>query len=338
MGLFFDSYFGIIEKIEKQYHTPTSLEFRQRDFSNVSWSEPKHRNFFTIIKILAEKGASTVNEIVESDGYSLKFKDKKSRYITYRRIILGDKRTQVTGLIEKGIIILAKSENKLHKRYELSHHGIMYAIKLFMDIEIVNSGNYKNMLSMDRKVGGYNYSTQTEFPETIIDILAKNYSHVLSLIFGKWDYLKKNPRINPYRLYEISILKRGTNSLMNHYISSNCTHSLEIGSHDGDIALEFFTRQIEQAYYPLEYFLKAIDDKEITEFIDIIFYSYERLYRESYYRSQGQYWLYKGDKEKSRKFFIKSVNCNELISLKEKEKYKKSKPGDRQDFGIRFCK
>lgn len=190
MNIFFDYYIRLIDSIEKQYPVPNNKEFRERRFEKVNWSKPKHRNFFTIIKVLAEKGASTIDDIVESDGLSQQFK-LDSRYITYRRIILGDKNLHVTGLIEKGLVVASKSEDKLYKKYELSYYGIFYAIKLFMDTEIVNSGNYRNMLRMDSKVRWYDYSKQIEFPTTIIDILAKNYSHVMPLVFGKWDYLKK---------------------------------------------------------------------------------------------------------------------------------------------------
>ncbi|MCJ8306294.1 MAG: hypothetical protein HRU07_04510 [Nitrosopumilus sp.] len=100
---------------------------------------------------------------------------------------------------------------------------------------------------------------------------------------------------------------------------------------------EFYTRQIEHAFYPSEHFFKSLDDKAIEEFVDKIFYSYERLYKESYYRSQSGYWQYKGDKEKAKKFAIKSVNCNDMVSKKEKEKLKRNYSKQR-DFGIKFCK
>ena len=339
MNIFFNQYLRLVDRIEEQYPAPNSIEFRQRKFHAVKWSKPEYRNFFTIIKILAERGPSTIKDIVEHDERTTKFKNTYSRYISYRRIILGDKKTQVKGLVEKGVVVPAKSEDRLHKKYELSHMGIFYAIRLFMDTEIVVSGNYKNMLRMDSKVRWYDYSKQTEFPTTIIDVVAKNYSHKLPLIFGKWDYLKENPRIDVYLLFDLTNISYGysSNILMNPYISANNKYSLDFSSFDAEIALMFYSRQIEMAFYPLEHFLEAMDD-EIKDFIDKIFYSYERLHRESFYHSQAQYFLYKGQKEKALKNSIKAVYCNDLLDSKAKENFKKMKPEEFDYYGIRFQK
>lgn len=337
MNLFFNRYYRFLDRIEEQYTAPGNIEFRQRKFDAIRWSKPEYRNFFTIIKILAERGASTINEIVEHDGMSQQFKNKNSRYISYRRIILGDNKTHVNGLIEKGVVIPAKSEDRLHKKYELSRFGIFYAIRLFMDMEIAYSGNYKNMLKMDSKVRCYDYSKQVEFPTTIMDILAKNYSHVMPLIFGKWDYLKSNPRINVYQLYELTSIRQGSKILMNDSISSNCKYSIEFNTFDGEIALAFYSRQIEGAYYPIEHFLKDMDD-EIREFIDKIFYSYERLYRESFYKSQAHYFFYKGQKEKALHSLIKAVDANDLLERKRKDEFRKIKLEELDYHGISFCK
>ena len=337
MNKFFAPYSKFIDRIEEQYPTLISNEFRERKFDRVKWSKPEHRNFFTIIKVLAERGTSTINEIVEADGLSQQFKHKYSRYITYRRVILGDKKLHVTGLIEKGAVVASKAEDKLHKKYELSHNGIFYAIKLFMDLEIVNSGNYNRMLKMDLKVGWYDYSKQIEFPTTIIDILAKNYSHLMPLVFGKWDYLKKNPRVNVYHLYDLSTVKDGSKILLNDLTSTNCKYSIAFTTFDGDIALGFYTIQIDNAYYPIEHFLKAIDDIEIKDFIDKIFYSYERMHRENFYKSQAHYFLYKGQKEKALKSLIKAVDANDLLDPEQKEDFRKSKL-EEIDYGISFCK
>ena len=258
-------------------------------------------------------------------------------YISYRRLIVGDKNTQVKGLIEKGAVVAAKSNDKLHKKYELSYFGTLYAIKLFMDLEIIVSGNYRGILTMDSKVKWYDYSKQTEFPETIMDILAKNYSHILPMIFGKWEYLKKNPRIDVYRFYEVSAITHRSKNLMSSHMSTNCKHSLLFGSYEGNIALEFYTRQMESAYYPLEHFLKAMDE-EIREFIDKIFYAYERLYREEFYRSQSHYFLYKGQKEKALKCTIKAIDANDLLDADKKKEFKENKPESLDYHGIRFCK
>lgn len=338
MNIFFDFYTKFVTKMDEQYSTPTSKEFRNREFDKVKWANPKSKNFFTVIKILAERGPSTIKEIVKNDGCSQQFKPKYSRYITYRRIILGDKNLKVTGLKEKGAVVESKAEDKLNKKYELSYQGILYAIRLFMDLEIVMSGNYRNMLQMDSKIRWYNYSKQIEFPTTIIDILAKNYSHRIPLVFGKWEYLKNNPRIDVYQLFDLSVVKQGSKILMNDMISANCKYSIDFNTFDGDIALGFYTRQIERAYYSFKDFMKSIDDLEIKEFIDKIFYSYERLYRENFYKSQSHYFLYKGEKEKAFKSMIKAVNASDMLENDKKEEFRKMNPKELDFHGITFCK
>jgi len=205
--MFFDLYSKFIDRIEQQYPTPISTEFREMRFGMVKWSKAEHRNFFTIIKVLAERGSSTINEIVEADDLSQQFKHKYSRYITYRRVILGDKKAHVTGLIEKGAVVASKAKNKLHKKYELSHNGIFYAIKMFMDLEIAYSGNYKRMLKMDSKVGWYDYSKQIEFPIKII------YYDIHIFILMQNDYLQNEiPKsISSNLLFLKSSFRSGSN-------------------------------------------------------------------------------------------------------------------------------
>ncbi|GKS67909.1 hypothetical protein YTPLAS73_14560 [Nitrosarchaeum sp.] len=323
--------------MEEKYPTPNSIEFRQREFDRIRWTKPEYRNFFTIIKILAERGSSTINEILDSDGRSQQFKNRQSRYISYRRIIVGDAKTQVRGLIEKDVVVEGKAGNKLEKRYELSLYGVFYAIKLFMDHDIIMSGNYKNILKMDSKVRWYDYSKQTEFPATIMDVVAKNYSHLVPLVFGKWEYLKKNPRIDVYLLFGLANLHYNSNILMNDAIASNCKYSIDFTRFDGSIALAFYTRQIEGAYYPIEHFLKAMDG-EIKEFIEKIFYSYERMHRENFHYSQGHYLLYKGQKGKALRHFINAIDCNDFFDFQQKEKFKKMSPDELLYHGISFRK
>jgi len=194
------------------------------------------------------------------------------------------------------------------------------------------------MLEMDPAVRWYDYSKQAELSEAIIDIIAKNYSHKIPLIFGKWDYLKKNPRIDIHHLNHLARASYKNDFLMSDAMSSNCKYSIDFGTYDGDIAFQFYVQQINNAHYPLEKFLRAIDDKEIMEFIDKIFYSYERLHRQNFYKSQGHYFLYKGQKEKAQKCFIKSVNSNDLLSAEDKVKFKKGNPKIGRDFGITLCR
>jgi len=339
LNLFFDEYIKFIARIEKQYHAPDSKAFRERRFMKINWTKKEYKNFFTIIKVLAERGASTIIEIIENDGGSKHLNSEKSKYNSYRRAIVGDKIGNVTGMIEKGVVVSAEAENKLDKKYELSRCGVFYAIKIFMNMDIINSGNSDNRLKMDSKIGWYDYSTQMDFPGTIIDILARNYSHVMPhLIFGKWDYLRKNPRIDVYRLYDLSTVKRGTNILINDLITKNTKHSNVFNTYDGDIALQFYIRLIENVYYPLEYFLKAIDDKEIRDFIGKIFYSYERMYRETYHKSQIHFCLFKGQRGKAMKHYRQLINSYDLINKIQKEELLKTSSEELSHSGIDFCR
>lgn len=214
----------------------------------------------------------------------------------------------------------AKADNKKQKKYELTLFGVFYAIKLFMDLEMIVAGNYQGILKMDSKVRWYDYSGQVKFPVTIIDDLAKNYPHLLPMIFGKWDYLKKNPRIDVYQLFDLANIRRNSNILLNNRISSNKIYSIDFASYDRIIAMTFYAHQIERAYYPIKYFLKSMDD-EIKDLIDKFFYSYERMYREMYYRSQSDYFLYKGDMEKAWANTKKAIECNDLLDTKTKKDF-----------------
>src|SRR3989338_11344872 len=81
-------------------------------------------------------------------------------------------------------------------------------------------------------------------PNPQSSILAKNYSDVMPLIFGKWDYLKNNPRIDVYQLYDLANVKYNSRILMNDAISANCKYSIAFNTFDGEIALAFYSRNI----------------------------------------------------------------------------------------------
>jgi len=326
-----------VENIESQYTIPGNSEFNERKFDKIKWSNSKNRNFFTIIKTLAELGSSTIDEIIQHENNLLYFKNDSSAYAAYRRVILGDKDGDVKGLIEKQMIVPSETDDKLYKKYELSLHGVFYAIKLFMDGEILSLGDQKGMLKIDPRVGGYDFSKQKEYPDTIVDILAKNYSHLIPLIFGKWNYLKKNPRIDVYRLFSLAIVKNNNSILLrNGSISSNTKYGHDFAGYKGDISLIFYSNQISDANYPIEYFLKAINDGEIKDFIEKIMYSYERLHRHEYHISQSQYFLYKGKKDKALKSFIKAIDCNDALDDEKKKYWKKTTVIELDNMGISF--
>jgi hypothetical protein len=125
---------------------------------------------------------------------------------------------------------------------------------------------------------------------------------------------------------------------VNDSISANTKYSIIFNTFDGEIALGFYTRQIESAYYSLEHFLKGIDDLDIKNFLDKMFYSYERMHRQNYYFSQVHYFLYKGQREKALKCMIKGAEANDLLPEQEKKKVRKMNLDELDRMGIRLCR
>jgi len=174
------NYSKIKEKCDQDYHKPKDDNFLVREFDKIKWSNFRIRNFFMIIKILAEKGYCTINEIIDNDGLAQTQKDRKKRNGVYN-ILLKGKKGHFQGLIDKGIIEEDEDwEIKRKKRYRLSIFGILYAIHLF--------SRDQNYMGYDKQIK-YKIKSTTKYKENILEVLVENYSDLVPLIFGNWEFL-----------------------------------------------------------------------------------------------------------------------------------------------------
>ena len=179
-------YSKIKEKCDKEYHKPKESNFVARDFDKIEWSNPRSRNFFTIIKVLSENGYCSINEIKDKDGLSQTKENRKKRHDVYDRLIKGEF-NKFTGLLEKGIIEVEDKENwktKRNNRYRLSLFGMLYAIHIFSKDHLQDVVNLKYDSQIQYKI-----KSVTKYKKNILDILVENYSDILPLIFGKWEFM-----------------------------------------------------------------------------------------------------------------------------------------------------
>ena len=151
----------------------------------------KFRHFRTVMRVLAEHGVVTIDEISRLDVYEERVKlrhgravdystkkARKNRASEYYRIIEGSWHNNVRGLIEKGLIIRAgaKASGNKDRKYRLTVQGVLYALYLFNQ----------------RKIGA-----KIQLPDiykkedNFINAIAENYKDYFPLIFGKWNFLKQ---------------------------------------------------------------------------------------------------------------------------------------------------
>lgn len=156
----------------KMYTRPTA----QRLFGKYSFrkkSGPKHHeNIQQLLEILALHGTLTTWGMAKThidNTASIRSKEKD-----YRRLLAGRtaRGKHTLGLLEVGMVVkdgksLLKGEAN---QYRLSLHGILYCL---------------DVLNLSDKQ---------------IDTMASKYANVLPMIFGKWEYLKKNINKEIYRL------------------------------------------------------------------------------------------------------------------------------------------
>lgn len=158
----------MLKYLDKSYNVPSYLEkITGGNLRGIRWKSARYKNFLTVIKVLSERGECTASDLALYDGYSDRKKGRKNRQNIYSRIIEGDsKRGTIAGLLSIGIVQIAGTvmKSKLTKEYELSHLGIFYALHLFAE-----------------RKGKRNF----------LDTIASNYKHLLPLIFGKWEFIKK---------------------------------------------------------------------------------------------------------------------------------------------------
>lgn len=188
-----DKYSRLKEKCDQEYKRPTENNFTIREFDKIRWyNNSRNRNFFTIIKILAENGYCMVNEITYKDGLSQTPKNRKKRHDVYHRLIKSEpgkikgELGRFEGLIDKGIVEVEYKKNwetKRKNRYRLSTFGVLYAIRLFtIDPEHTTYAQYDNQIT-------YKIKSTIKYKKNILEVLAENYSDLIPLIFGNWEFM-----------------------------------------------------------------------------------------------------------------------------------------------------
>lgn len=172
--------------LDREYQRPLNENFKKREFSGMKWPNSRSKNFFTMIKVLCEHGYCTVSDIVANDGFSQKKKQKKKRHDEYNRLITA-KNQEFQGLIEKRLLEPKNPDwqNTKNNKYRLSIFGLFYGIHLFSE----NFAKQHSSIKYDPKIKYKETTEITKYKDTVLDDSIKNYSDVLSLIFGKWTIL-----------------------------------------------------------------------------------------------------------------------------------------------------
>jgi len=185
--LFAVEYGSVLDRLEREYPIPKETKFVERHFYYVRWKKKKSKNFYYIIKTLAEQGPSTIREIAENDGRTKDERAVKTRVDIYNRIINGSKKDHVIGLIEKGVIKKLPKEKKCEPmKYQLSLSGIFYAIHAFSDKSPILHET-ERLVETKETI----YKGRKQYDKTILNSIAKTHETELRFIFGKWDYLIK---------------------------------------------------------------------------------------------------------------------------------------------------
>jgi hypothetical protein len=199
----------MVEDVEKNYSI-NNLPIKNRELKGIKWKDAKTKHFVNIIKILAEKGSCTIREIVENDGFRIIAGKIGARSTIYSRIIKGDEKLNIPGLIPKGLVVEDSQvmKSKPTNRYKLSVLGMCYAIRIFTP-ELPFIGENTEYESRIKITQGKKPEESFLYKDSILEILAKNYSDDLPLIFGKWDFLKKNLKGLVNFLWEISAMTKG---------------------------------------------------------------------------------------------------------------------------------
>ncbi len=178
-------YSKLREKCDLEYNRPTGNNFIIREFNGIRWHNPRSKNFFIIIKVLAENGYCTINEIKDNDGLQQTPKKRKKRHDIYDRLMRGEP-GKFQGLVDKWIVEVEDEKNwkiKRNNRYRLTLFGMLYAIHLFSeDLGYHVVTKYNDQIQ-------YKIKSTTKYKKKILDVLVENYSDKLPLIFKRWDFM-----------------------------------------------------------------------------------------------------------------------------------------------------
>lgn len=278
MGMnFFDIYSLWVDEIESSYSVPKSKYFQNRNFKEGIFRNVKNRRFFSVLRILAEHGPCTAREI--SRYYTAKNRpivEEQNENEFYQ--LLNGRKKQSISLQDLDVVVASKSFSKdgREKKFSLSYFGIFYAIKLFFGSNIYEYSYppFKN---------NRNFSDQKNV-QTIIDVIAKNYTWTLPLIFGKWEYLKKNKYINAHYLAKLASDKYFIPSIPLD-IFDDLSDDEPIHNLDHPFTNNWFSDEITARFYfeqqrlfdspSTTNIIGLINNKEINDFIEKTFTKYQ---------------------------------------------------------------
>ena len=159
----------------KFYMLPTAKKI----YGTIKSKTKHHQNVQQLLQVLALIGTSTTWEMTKkkfpNDNSKVREKEKE-----YRRLLIGriDRGKHSSGILELGLVVKDGKvlRHPVSDKYRLSLHGLLYCINIL------------------------------DFTKKDLDVVAKNYSHILPKVFGKWEYLKS---IVGDDVYKIQILSKG---------------------------------------------------------------------------------------------------------------------------------
>lgn len=312
--MLFVNRYKIVQKLtDSSFQLPKEERFRKRKWEYVRWRNTNSGHFPNIIRVLAEKGNCTIDDIARNYSFPNKKKNLKDLKNAIRRTINGSKADKARGLIEKGLVQKSKSlKNKRPSKYRLTLFGVFYAIHIFSDYYLKKHLDVK-FDKEDESLEVFKNDPAYRPEKTILDTIAKNYPDLLPLIFGKWDFLTEElgSRVNalvdfahdPFFSFNFGdkIIYNARPLTMKKWKSKQ-------GIYADEITLWFYS-----------YFLERLLPKEFMRFIskDEQIYSWYKKYisllntvnRENRFRTQYAKFLIKKELKKAK------VLCQKINSL-----------------------
>lgn len=316
--LYFVNDYKIVQNLtDLSYKIPKEERFRKRKWKHARPLDKKSRNFAIVIRALAEKGSSTIKDIVNTDGYfesKIKLEDPED---TYARIINGNKTNKVIGLIEKRLVQNSNSnKNNRPAKYRLTLFGVFYAIHIFSDYYLAKHQDIE-FDKEDKPLELFKNDPQYRPEKSILDAIAKNYSDLLPLIFGKWDFLTKKLRSRVNALVDFShdpffSFNFGDKIIYNTRPLTMKKWKSKQGIYADEITLWFYS-----------YFLERLAPNEFKKFIskDKQIYRWYKKYlslliivnRENRFRTQYARFLVRKDLKKAKEL-CKKINSLQSIN------------------------
>ena len=168
---------------EKRMPNLTSYKYYIRPMANNRFGNDKNskhaKNIQNILKILALEGPMTTWEMAKSEFVKEPSKIR-SKEKEFRRLFVGriDRGKFSEGILDLNLVLVDEISTKRNpgKRYRLSIYGILFCLDIL------------------------------DLKKREIDKIASNYSKLLPLTFGRWNFLKS---IIGDNVYNISLLGKG---------------------------------------------------------------------------------------------------------------------------------